>query len=217
MKKTATLFVLCLIALSAYSQESRPFENEVKNLVAKDSLITNRQNIILFTGSSSIAYWKDVQDYFPEHNVVNRGFGGSTMRDLVYYTPQVIIPYNPKTIFIYEGDNDVNAGHSLKNILASADTVLAAIRTHFPPTVKVYFIAAKPSVARWHLQKQYIGYNKALKAWTKNKNNVFFVDVWTPMMDKNGNVRKDLFIDDNLHMNKKGYAIWAEVLKPYVD
>jgi lysophospholipase L1-like esterase len=217
MKRFSLLFVLWLVTLSVYSQESRPFENEVKNLIAKDSLITNRKNIILFTGSSSIAYWKDVQTYFPDKNILNRGFGGSTMRDLVYYTPQVIIPYNPKTIFIYEGDNDINSGHTSKDILASADTVLNAIRKHLPATVKVYFIAAKPSVARWHLKDHYIAFNNALKAWTKTKPNVYFIDVWTPMMDSDGMVRNDLFIEDNLHMNKTGYAIWFETIKPYVN
>lgn len=217
MNKITTLIILCLFTATAYCQESRPFENEVKNLTAQDSLITNKENIILFTGSSSIAFWKDVQQYFPDKNVVNRGFGGSTMRDLVYYTPQVILPYKPKTIFIYEGDNDITSGRTPNDILASADTVLAAIRTHLPAEVKVYFLAAKPSVARWHLKDEYIAYNKALRAWTKTKSNVYFIDVWTIMLDKNGTVRKDLFIDDNLHMNKKGYDLWFKAIRPYVN
>lgn len=216
MKKILSLALLCIFTFTCYGQESRPFENEVKNLLATDSLITNRKNIILFTGSSSIAFWKDIHMYFPDKNIVNRGFGGSTMRDLVYYTPQVILSYNPKTIFIYEGDNDIASGRSPKDILASADSVLSTVRTKLPATIKIYFIAAKPSVARWHLKDQYIAFNNALKAWTKTKPNVYFIDVWKPMLDKDGIVRKELFIDDNLHMNKTGYTIWFEVIKPYV-
>lgn len=217
MKKFSVLLIVWLVTLSVYSQGLRPFETEVKNLIAKDSLITNKENIILFTGSSSIGFWKDMRSYFPDKNILNRGFGGSTMRDLVYFTPQVILPYNPKTIFIYEGDNDITLGREPQEILASADSVLNQIRTNLPETIKVYFISAKPSVARWHLKDQYLAYNKALEAWTKNKNNVYFIDIWLPMLDKNGIVRKDLFIDDNLHMNKKGYDLWFKEIKQYVN
>jgi lysophospholipase L1-like esterase len=200
---------LSVNVLSAYAQEARPFTREVNELVAGDAAI-DKKKVILFTGSSSIRMWKDLKTYFPDHNVLNRGFGGSQMKDLLYFFDKLVVPYNPRMIFIYEGDNDLASKKSPDEIIATADSILTLIRSKVSKKVKVAFIAAKPSVARWELKDRYIEFNSKLKTWTAAKKNVLFVDVWTPMLDANGAVQKDLFIDDGLHMNKKGYDIWAK-------
>jgi len=211
-----SLCVTLLIAgFSVPAQEARPFEKEVANLTAQDSTV-KKKKIILFTGSSSVRFWKDVQSYFPEHNVLNRGFGGSTMKDMLYYTDKLIIPYRPKMIFIYEGDNDLAGKRTPNEILASADSIVMLIRSKLSKKVPIYFFSAKPSVARWSLKETYLVFNQKLKDWTATKKNVKYIDVWTPMLDANGEVRKDIFISDGLHMNKKGYDIWGRVLKPYI-
>lgn len=213
LKRFYLLIVALLIVIVSHAQEKRPYENEVHDLVSLDSLIKSKKDIILFTGSSSIRMWTDLEKDFPDKNVLNRAFGGSTMRDLLYFADQVIIPYNPKTIYIYEGDNDLGfANATSKQILASADSLLAIIRTKLPASVHVYFISPKPSIARWHLKDQYIAFNKDLKVWTQSKKNVHFIDVWTPMLNADGSLQKDLFIEDGLHMNRKGYDIWRNII-----
>lgn len=210
------LFVIsAFLGFRAAAQQSRPFQEEVGSLVAQDSAV-RKKKIILFTGSSSIRFWKDIQAYFPAHNVVNRGFGGSTMADLLYYTDKLIIPYRPKMIFIYEGDNDLAAKRTPEEILAKADSILLLIRTRISKKVPVLFISPKPSLARWSMKDQYLDYNRKLRAWAATKKHVTYVDVWTPMLDAHGDVQKDIFIADGLHMNKKGYDIWGEVIKKYV-
>jgi lysophospholipase L1-like esterase len=218
MLKKFYLFCLCLLwTLSLNAQEKHVFENEVKALILQDSLIKNRSDIILFTGSSSIRMWTDLEKDFANENVLNRAFGGSTMRDLLYFASQVIVPYNPKTIFIYEGDNDLSfTNATYKQILASADSLLTIIRTKLPATVKVYFISAKPSVARWHLKDRYVQFNKELQTWSYTKKNVYFIDIWSKMLNADTSLRKDLFIEDGLHMNRKGYDIWRDALQQYV-
>jgi lysophospholipase L1-like esterase len=206
---------LSVNVLSAYAQEARPFTKEVNELVASDAAI-DKKKVILFTGSSSIRMWKDLKTYFPDHNVLNRGFGGSQMKDLLYFFDKLVVPYNPRMIFIYEGDNDLASKKSPDEIIATADSILTLIRSKVSKKVKVAFIAAKPSVARWQLKDRYIEFNSKLKTWTATKRNVLFVDVWTPMLDANGAVQKDLFIDDGLHMNKKGYDIWAKEVGKYM-
>jgi lysophospholipase L1-like esterase len=206
---------LSVNVLSAYAQEARPFTKEVNELVAGDAAI-DKKKVILFTGSSSIRMWKDLKTYFPDHNVLNRGFGGSQMKDLLYFFDKLVVPYNPRMIFIYEGDNDLASKKSPDEIIATADSILTLIRSKVSKKVKVAFIAAKPSVARWELKDRYIELNSKLKTWTAAKKNVLFVDVWTPMLDANGAVQKDLFIDDGLHMNKKGYDIWAKEVGKYM-
>lgn len=217
MKKIVVLLVCMVSALSLIAQEKHAYENEVRDLIQQDSLIKNRKGIILFTGSSSIWMWTDLEKDFPGKNVVNRAFGGSTMRDLLYFANEVIVPYNPKTIFIYEGDNDLGfANATPQQILASADSLLTIIRAKLPATVNVYFISPKPSIARWHLKDQYIQFNKDLQNWVHKKKNVYFIDIWSKMLNPDGSIRNDLFIEDGLHMNRKGYAIWRDTLRKYV-
>ncbi len=218
LKKLLLLNVVLLIVFAARSQERHAYENEVKNLVLQDSLIKNRKDLILFTGSSSIRMWTELETDFPGKNVLNRAFGGSTMRDLLYFADQVIIPYNPKTIFIYEGDNDLGfTSATPEQILASADSLLMIIRAKLPQPIKVYFISPKPSIVRWHLKDQYIDFNKKLEDWAKAKRNVYFIDVWTPMVNPDGSIKKELFMEDGLHMNRKGYDTWRDIIRKYLD
>lgn len=176
---------------------------------------SDKSNVILFTGSSSIRLWKDLTSSFPNHHVLNLGFGGSEMADLLYYTDELILPLRPIQIFIYEGDNDISKGRSEDQIIALADSILARIQTQLPKT-EVIFISPKPSLARWHLKENYQSFNKVFKAWIDKQNNVRYADVWTPMTDENGNVLKDIFIQDNLHLNEKGYKIWTDVIRKYI-
>ena len=103
-----------------------------------------------------------------------------------------------------------------EQIFASADSLLTRIRAKLPKTIKIYFISPKPSIVRWQLKDQYIDFNKKLKVWTQSKKNVYFIDVWTPMLNPDGSLKKELFIEDGLHMNRKGYNIWRTVIQQYL-
>ncbi|HKZ38964.1 MAG TPA: GDSL-type esterase/lipase family protein [Chryseolinea sp.] len=207
----------CLMALfvtTAQAQDPIRFRSEVDSLITLHNS-SDKSNAILFTGSSSIRLWKDLKSSFPNHNVLNGGFGGSEMADLLYYIDSLILPLRPIQIFIYEGDNDISRGRAEDQIIATADSILKRIQKQLPNT-EVIFISPKPSIARWHLKEKYESYNKTFKAWSDQQNNVQYADVWTPMIDENGDVLKDIFIQDNLHLNEKGYKIWTSVLKKYL-
>jgi lysophospholipase L1-like esterase len=207
----------CLLSFTLLLQGQDPlrFEKEVNELVAGDSAV-NKKKLILFTGSSSIRFWKNLKSDFPTINTLNNGFGGSEMTDLLYYADQLIIKYNPKEIFIYEGDNDLNSGKDVSEILHTANQLVTIIRERLPKNVKVFFISAKPSIARWALKEKYLDYNKQLEAWTKTEKRVYFVDVWALLVDAQGEVWKDIFIADGLHLNEKGYKIWADAIKKFL-
>jgi lysophospholipase L1-like esterase len=215
MRKILFLLFSLFIGVTLVAQDPLRFEKEVNALIAGDSLV-NKKKLILFTGSSSIRFWNDLKKDFPKHNILNRGFGGSEMSDLLYYARPLILNYNPGRVFIYEGDNDINSGKSSEEILAQADKLLTFLRTQLSPKVKIIFISAKPSVARWHLKGKYEEFNRQLKQWTTTKKNVLYADVWTPMLDNDGVVRKDIFVEDNLHMNRLGYDIWKKVIIQYI-
>jgi lysophospholipase L1-like esterase len=215
MRKILYVLLFQCLAITLVAQDPLRFEKEVSNLVAGDSLV-NKKKLIVFTGSSSIRMWNDLKTDFPNHNVLNRGFGGSEMSDLVYFAKPLILNYKPSAVFIYEGDNDISVGRSVEVILSNADKLVTQIRQQLLANVKIIFISAKPSVARWQLKAKYEDFNRQLKQWTATKKNVLYVDVWTPMLDEKGEVRNDLFLADNLHMNRKGYDIWKKVIAPYL-
>lgn len=203
------------VPVALRAQDPLRFEKEVAAIVEGDSLVKNKK-VILFTGSSSIRLWKNVQSYFPNHNVLNRGFGGSEMSDLLFYYNRLVRPYRTRQIFIYEGDNDIASGKTPPRILQDADSLLALIRKTEGKRVHVVFISPKPSIARWDLRDKYTAYNKLLRDWTAQHRRVAFADVWTPMLDANGEPMQDIFIEDGLHLNKKGYDIWSVAIGKFI-
>lgn len=212
------LFTICVCFQLLAQDKKGPerWEETIKNFEKADQQNPPKEGVILFTGSSSVVMYEDLEKDFPNHNVLNRGFGGSQFSDLIYYTNRVIYPYKPSKIFIYEGDNDIAEGKLPKDVLAEAIELRKEIAKKLPG-VPVVFISPKPSVARWGIKDKYEEVNKGLKAYADKTKNTMFADVWTAMLDENGKVYDHIFIEDNLHMNPEGYAIWKRVLEPYMD
>lgn len=214
MKKLFLALVLAPFLIIA--QNDKPFLNEVSSIKKKnDSLWDSTRPTIVFTGSSSIRFWNDVQERFPQHQVLNTGFGGSQFSDLELYLNELILDYNPVKVFIYEGDNDIFAKKSPRKILRTAEGILAQLQQK-NQTMEIVLISAKPSISRWHYRGRYRRLNRKLSKLASETQRVNFVDVWYPMLDKR-KVKQDIFVEDGLHMNKKGYDIWYETLKDYVE
>ena len=209
------LFLFFGIFISNAQDPSR-FKDQVDELFNKDYNFTPNKKLAVFTGSSSIRMWKDVQNYFPDYNVVNNGFGGSHFSDLIFYYDQLILKQKPEILFIYEGDNDIAGEKKPGLIKRQAKELYKRIRLDLPET-KVIFISPKPSIARVNLKKDYEKLNRRLKRYCNRKENLEFADVWYPMLDENGDVFQDIFIEDGLHMNKKGYDIWGKVISQYLE
>ena len=202
--------------LSAQNEGPGKWEETISSLELRDEKSFPKEGAILFTGSSSIAMWNDISKYFPEKEILNRGFGGSEFSDLIHYADRVIYPYKPSKVFIYEGDNDLAAGEPIDNIVKEAIKLREEIAAELPGT-SVIFISPKPSISRWNLKEKYQDLNKKLRDYAGGTEQTFFADVWTPMLNVNGEVREDLFLEDGLHMNSKGYEIWQRVLAPYLE
>jgi len=211
------LFGVLLLSASTCLQAQEQWASSMQHFAAMDAQNQPAPGAVLFVGSSSIARWKDIADYFPEHRILNRGFGGSQFSDLIYYADQVIYPYQPAKIFIYEGDNDLAAGDSPKAILKEAKKLRRMIAKALGKDIPVVFIAPKPSVARWELKGSYEQLNTLLERYARRTAHTAFADVWTPALDEGGQVLQHLFLEDNLHMNAAGYAIWQKVLQPFLE
>ncbi|MGH2643818.1 MAG: GDSL-type esterase/lipase family protein, partial [Chitinophagaceae bacterium] len=215
-----TKFFLCAVLFSgimannSFAQITEPpFWNEIQHFWHEDSLQPPPQHAILFIGSSSFRKWTDVQDYFPGYKIINRGFGGSTLPDIIRYANEIIFPYHPKQIVIYCGDNDAASSNDITadSILNRFKTLYFLIRKHLPKT-EVTYVSIKPSPSREQFFPVMQFANWEIQQFLKREPHATFVDVWHLMLDDHGQPVKSLFGPDMLHMNKTGYDIWAKAI-----
>lgn len=208
--------VLFFITTSLLAQDAVPFAEEVKGIVKRnDSLWNPSDKTILFTGSSSIRFWKDLQERFPEKQVLNAGFGGSQASDLLFHLKDLVLRYQPTKVFIYEGDNDIFNQKRPKAILETTKKIIEKLFLD-NPNREIILISAKPSLSRWNLRRKYKRLNKRMAKYAAENSNIAFIDVWTPMLNKR-KLMDDIFVEDGLHMNEKGYDIWYNTIKDFVD
>jgi lysophospholipase L1-like esterase len=218
MRIVTLLLLISSLHLSAQNaQNPTRFESAIQKFEAADGKTQPPKDAILFVGSSSIVKWETMGKDLAGHATINRGFGGSNFHDLIYYADRVIYPYQPKAVFVYEGDNDISAGDTPKEVLKSAKKLRKMIAKNLGKDVPVVFISPKPSVARWELKTAYEAANALLRSFSDKKKNTYYVDVWTPALQQNGEVRDDIFIGDNLHLNATGYDIWDAAIKTMVE
>jgi len=210
-----SLSIFLLSGVFAFSQEVVPFSDEVNAISKKyDSVWDSSRESIVFTGSSSVRMWHGLKELFPEHQILNTGFGGSQASDLLYHLNPLVLRYKPKQVFIYEGDNDLSAKKRPKEIIATTHKIIQEIHSK-NPAVNIVLIAAKPSISRWKLRGKYKRLNRKFRKMTKGNPLLSYADVWYPMLDGR-KLKKDIFIADGLHMNQKGYDIWYQAMKDLV-
>lgn len=217
MKKIIFMLTIILMSVSINGQEKPAFYDDIQNFKKIDQQNPPPQNAILFIGSSSFTMWKDVNNYFPTKNIINRGFGGSSLLDLNYYSDDLLKPYNPKQIVIYCGENDFAANHQLKPKIALKrfKDFYSKLRKYYPE-IEVDYISIKRSPSREELWKQMAETNKLINKFLKTQKNTHYIDITKIMQDSDGNVRQDLFLDDHLHMKPQGYQLWTKIIEPYL-
>jgi lysophospholipase L1-like esterase len=201
----------------ASGQESRfeQWEPEIRAFEQSDRESAPAPGAILFVGSSSIRMWSDLASDFPSAKVINRGFGGSTIADSTHFADRIVVPYHPRKIFLYAGDNDLANGLAPSQVLADFEAFVSRVRRELPKT-EIFFIAIKPSLAREKLLPQMREANALVRDYAARHEGVTYVDVFTTMLTKDGKPRPELFGEDGLHMNRKGYDVWRDTLAPHV-
>ena len=202
---------LLLILPTALRAADAPFEKEIAAFEQADKKSTPPKNAILFVGSSTIRMWTTLSEDFPKLQVINRGFGGSQIADSVRYADRIIIPYHPRRVVLYAGDNDLNAGKSPQQVLKDFSELVEKIHSALPD-VPVDFISIKPSLAREKLMPQMAEANKLVEEYAKSHKNVGYINIVPVMLDGEGKPRKELFRPDGLHMNREGYKLWAPII-----
>ena len=212
-------FFVCLVVLTTtlHAQQSLPFAEDIQKFRHADSVQPPAKHEILFVGSSSFTKWTDVQNYFPTYPIINRGFGGSTLLDVIMYADDVIFPYNPKQIVIYCGENDLAYSDTVSaQTVFMRFTILFDIVRHVYEKVPIDFISIKPSPSRENLMPKMIEANKLIQDFLAARPNTGFINVYSKMLTANGKLMPEIYVEDKLHMNAKGYAIWQKEIEPFL-
>lgn len=211
----ACWFVLCMAICEKTG--AQPFIKEVTAFKKMDSLVPAPPNPILFIGSSSFTNWKDVREYFPGYSILNRAFGGSSLTHLITYAEDVIFRYHPGQVVIYCGENDLAGDPKV-----DGDSVYRRFRRLFKmirnrlSDIPIVYVSMKPSPSREKYLPEMIKGNDSIRKFLSKKRKTGFVDVYHAMFTSDGKIMRDIFLNDNLHMNSKGYAIWKPLIEHYL-
>lgn len=212
MKRTLLTTLIFLVSFISFSQNYLP---EIKAFETKDSLSMPPKGQVLLAGSSTFRLWLTYQQDLKNFSVINRGFGSSQMSDLNYYFDRIVTKYEPKMILVYEGDNDLNAGKNPDSVIREFKEFVQMVKIKIPKA-KVAFCSIRPSLARVGiLEKQRI-VNQAIKRLCRHQKRVYFVDIQKDFYLPNGELMTDIFVPDKLHLNLKGYKIWANATRKFL-
>lgn len=192
------------------------WEKAVQAFEATDKTNPPPRNAILLLGSSSIRLWKDAPAQFPEQQIINRGFGGSYLADSVAFIDRIVIPYQPRVVLLYAGDNDIAGGITPEQVAAGFKEFVAKVQAALP-AARIAFIAIKPSPSRLKFLPSIKAANRLVEEFIAGRPQLVYVDIFTPMLDADGKPRAELFAGDQLHLNAAGYKLWAGIVKPVLE
>jgi lysophospholipase L1-like esterase len=183
------------------------WETKLRNYAKADSIQAKLRDVNLVVGSSSIELWKSLEKDFPGKNVINRGISGSKAIDLYNYRYRLIEPYDAKNIFVYEGDNEIGYKWEIPEMMEQIKKLFFEIR-RMKPNAGIYLVSVKPSPAREKSLEKIQEVNRQIKDFVTKQPNAGYVDIYTPMLDKDGHVRVELYRKDHLHPTPEAYSIW---------
>ena len=191
------------------------WESQISSYEKQDRINPPKPGVIVFTGSSSIRFWHTLSADMKPLDAINRGFGGSQISQVNEYAARIVLPYRPKAVVLYAGENDMSwPWHkSAETVLANFQQFLRIVHTAFPET-PVYYISMKPDPLRWDHWPALATSNRMIEAYCRTQDRVKFIDVSAAMLDADGKPRRELFRWDGLHMNARGYALWTSIIKP---
>jgi lysophospholipase L1-like esterase len=192
------------------------YEAEVQDLERERPRHAALAHPAVFYGSSSIKLWTTLADDLGDESVVNLGFGGSTLEACVWFFERLVPPIRPSSLVVYAGDNDLGDGRTPADVAALFKALITKVDHDLSP-IPFGFISIKPSPARLGLLEQVSVANEAIRREILRHPRAFYIDVFTPMLGVRGAPRRDLFLDDGLHLSRAGYRLWAVLVAQYRD
>jgi lysophospholipase L1-like esterase len=214
---------LRVLGFKIFSRVTRRIWNvQIKAFERKDRENPPAPAGIEFVGSSTFAFWDSLEKDMEPLPVIRRGFGGSTIRDVIRYTPRIVLPYRPRIVVLYAGDNDICFkhqhgvdAHAAEECLEDVQAFVKAVHDALPEA-RISFISIKPSRSRWNIWPIMAEANTLVNEYMASDSRLSYIDTTPAMFDDQGQVREELFKDDRLHLNGKGYSLWAAIIKPAI-
>jgi lysophospholipase L1-like esterase len=191
------------------------YEKEVAAFEALDRTNPPPKGQIVFVGSSTIVDW-DPAKYFPDLRIINRGLWGSSLIDSVRLADRIVLPYEPRLVVVYAGDNDIDAGQTSEDVVVQFERFIKSIHVRLPQT-RIVFIGIKPSPQRWLTIDRARATNDRIRALCGRDDRVAFLDVDGVMLGWDEKPRRELFADDGLHLSPQGYQLWTVLLRPFLS
>ena len=185
------------------------FRDEINEFKRLDKENFPEKGKILFTGSSSIRFWDSLEEDMKPLEVLNRGFGGAQISHVIYHFEEIIKPYNPRAIVFFCGTNDLTALKTPKEAMNDFKNFLNLVRNEFG-NIKVYVIGIKPTVDRLYLDEEERIFNSLISSLADGDAYIEYINIWDSMLNQDGTRMPELFIEDGLHMNEKGYEVWTK-------
>jgi lysophospholipase L1-like esterase len=203
-----------LLAVCLSAQTAEKWDAAIQKFEDQDKVSPPPQNGVVFIGASSIVRW-NLPESFPElgDKAINRGFGGSQSVDSVRYVERIVVPYHPRIVVYYAGDNDVEANVPAREIAHQFELFDQKVHAALPQT-KIIFISIKPSIRRWKWIDTIRSANAIVKAYCAKEKHLAFMDIEQSMIGADGKPNPDLLVADGLHMTPAGYRIWTAALRP---
>lgn len=203
------------------SEVDARWRESLEAFAAADQAHAPQQGGVLFVGSSSIRLWNDLEQQFepqlgqPPAVVIKRGFGGSRLSDVARYLDRLVLPYAPRLVIVYAGDNDLAEGASPQDVMQSFATLATGVRAALPET-RIAYLSIKPSPLRAALMPAIQQANALIEHYAAGQPGMDYIDIYSRMLDEQGQPRAELFLQDRLHLNAQGYALWKQAIAPHL-
>lgn len=215
LRSILPVIFVCATSGSLFAADApSKWEADIAKFEQQDAEMPPAKGQNLFVGSSSVRMWK-LKESFPEHTCINRGFGGSQLKDVVQFVDRLVIAHEPKVIVLYAGDNDLAAKRTPEEVHADYRAFVDRVREKLPRT-KIVWVAIKPSIKRWEIREKGQTANAAIRAEIEKGHGDVYVDVWQPMLGDDGKSRAELYLADGLHLTPAGYAVWNRLVAPHL-
>ncbi len=191
------------------------WEKEIAAIAQRDQTNPPPKGALLFIGSSTIRGWKTLAQDYPNHHVINCGFGGSEIADATHFAGRIVFPYEPKMVFLRAGGNDLHNGKSVEQVFADYRDFVAAVHSKLP-VAEILFIGLSPSLARWDQHQKEKALNRLVEDYTKPRPHLKYIEDYDMVLGADGQPRAELFVKDRLHFNAEGYKLLVAKVRPFL-
>ena len=191
------------------------WEETIKKFEAADVASPPPKGAVLLVGGSNARRWTDVADYFPQQQVINRGFGGALLADVVHFADRIVLPYAPRVIVLNAGGNDLAAGKSPEEVRDACRAFAKKVAAALPKT-RIISISVPPVLRSANSPESLAVIrrtNALLAELAREEPALAFIDLFPVFADSEGKTRAELFVEDGTHFSPKGYAIVAGLVR----